>query len=59
MSNYAISGIADIFKDDVLEDKIIEIFNLHDIKVTNSDIEACHHLNIKNVTPKRAISKIH
>ena len=38
-----------------LKIKIIEIFKLYDIKVTNSDTEACHHLNIKNVSPKRVI----
>ena len=53
--NNEISGIPDICKDDVLEDKVIEIFNLNDLKVANSDIEACHCLTIKNVMPKRVI----
>ena len=42
-----IFGIPDIFIDDVLEDKVIEILNLYNIRVTYSDIEACHHFHIK------------
>ena len=56
-NNKEISGMPDICKDDALEGKVIEIFNLNDIKVTNSDIEVCHCLNIKNVTSKRATAR--
>ena len=42
-----IFGVPDIFIDDVLEEKIIEIFNLCNIRVTYSDVEACHHFHIK------------
>ena len=43
-NNIEISGIPNKVADDVLEDKVIEVLELIDVKVKKRDIEACHRL---------------
>lgn len=43
-NNIEISGIPDIFTDDKLESKVIEICELYGVNVDHNDFEACHRL---------------
>lgn len=57
-NNLEICGIPDVFMDNKIEEKTIELLNAIGMKVTSSDIEACHRLPKpqKNTNePKRVI----
>ena len=43
-SNLEISGIPDIFKDNVLEKKVIDILNIYGVTISPDEIIACHRL---------------
>lgn len=60
-NNVELSGIPEIFGDNVLEDKVIEIGAALDVAFTSADIEACHRLDSKkrhednSTEPRRVI----
>ena len=56
-SNLEISGIPDIFKDDVLEKKVIDILDIYGVTISPDEIIACHRLprSRNNDEPKKTI----